>query len=1167
MPRFALFNTNGLVGKADSAMQFAQEQNIDIFLLVETWLKPDDSTCIARPFINVTKNANVILDHGGRRGQGGILIFGKPEFRTAVRMIEKCENDNWVILKVLEYTVAVGYFPPTLPHEKLTEFLDKVEELTNGLEGEVIVLGDFNARHTSFGDHCSNTRGTVLYNYLEESLLFQENPEVGKWTSFSGTGRGIPDLVLSTRVGIRKLTVHETNNLGGSDHRPLTFEVDTQIEVERNISRWNVRKLADLKVRTIYYNLLKATEATALRDIEVAKADVALDPERKQEIVDALWEKIKKWIDEAAAGSCGRMDFSSFVQKNFWTDELLEMKQAIEAKQLDHQTLLNTNTPRPIIRALYTSLIQDQRAYRQMMKDRRGEVFEDIVNNLGLPQNHGVFLRMVKGIQTRRKKDGCQLDPSMVNEHAAHYRTTFGGQPMGNIEEFTGVNAVPDPGHHVDELGLTAVDMMEQLKWLPTGKAPGVDGIMGEFLKYGGTATANVFCNFFLLIYKLGLSPGDWKQALIVPIFKKKGSDKEIKNYRPIALTCICRRLYERVLCRKLERTMDLLNDYQGGFRPSRNTMDQAFCLHEIMQTNKNVRNIFLDFQAAYDMVDRRILWSRLKHRFGVSSYLIQRLIDLFDSNKSFLVISGSKSEPIENTRGLLQGSSLSPILFNFFINELADLLQEPGVPKVNTCGIRTNCLLFADDMNIHGNTVEDLRAILRICEEWSIRVGMKYNPTKCVYLGNVPPGTFQMYGTSLICEGVTMYLGIPFGQTGIDFRAAMLKRSNNAKTVISSLAKVGFNGAGWPARSSGNVYKSFVRSVLEYGISLKPLEKELLVSYQRVQNLAFRTLFSAPRSTSIKGMHRLLQTETMEFRNMDLNIRYVAKLHNSTDKRIPAICMWWNKLVARTSPSLVTTTVEKNTLWRGAHLVSHINCRLQDARCSYVAPYEDVQRKVLKRQNVISLDDGMNNVAGRILLNETEKHRHIMHPYAFESKKHRLTITRWTLGLVCMHQVCRNCPGGNEVSRRHGLECSGALDYLRGHFAYLVREEPGNGANMGPQKNYLDTILNQYRENGPASSEEYRVIHHAISMVYSQCLGYRMKDNGFWAAPEDERNRGAPRPPQDRNQAPRRPAAANPALARRRARVAVDRNRPLGRPAGNRANRARGSGARRGIG
>ena len=41
-------------------------------------------------------------------------------------------------------------------------------------------------------------------------------------------------------------------------------------------------------------------------------------------------------------------------------------------------------------------------------------------------------------------------------------------------------------------------------------------------------------------------------------------------------------------------------------------------------------------------------------------------------------------------------------------------------------------------------------------------------------------------------------------------------------------------------------------------------------------------------------------------------------------------------------------------------------------------------------------------------------------------SRADRTTISRWQLGLVAYHQICKGC--GEELSHRHALECSGVI-------------------------------------------------------------------------------------------------------------------------------------------
>jgi hypothetical protein len=70
---------------------------------------------------------------------------------------------------------------------------------------------------------------------------------------------------------------------------------------------------------------------------------------------------------------------------------------------------------------------------------------------------------------------------------------------------------------------------------------------------------------------------------------------------------------------------------------------------------HKKVMNVFLDFRAAYDTVETRILWTVLYHKFYMPLNLIRVIRDLFDYNESFFLIGSKTSTAIANLRGVPQ--------------------------------------------------------------------------------------------------------------------------------------------------------------------------------------------------------------------------------------------------------------------------------------------------------------------------------------------------------------------------------------------------------------------------------------------------------------------------------------------------------------------------------
>ena len=68
-----------------------------------------------------------------------------------------------------------------------------------------------------------------------------------------------------------------------------------------------------------------------------------------------------------------------------------------------------------------------------------------------------------------------------------------------------------------------------------------------------------------------------------------------------------------------------IIGEYQCGFRRSRSTVDHIFSIRQILEKkweyNKNVCQLFIDFEKAYDSIKRESLYDILI-KFGVPKKL-----------------------------------------------------------------------------------------------------------------------------------------------------------------------------------------------------------------------------------------------------------------------------------------------------------------------------------------------------------------------------------------------------------------------------------------------------------------------------------------------------------------------------------------------------------------
>ena len=128
----------------------------------------------------------------------------------------------------------------------------------------------------------------------------------------------------------------------------------------------------------------------------------------------------------------------------------------------------------------------------------------------------------------------------------------------------------------------------------------------------------------FNLSLEEGIVPLEWKEANIIPLFKK-GSRNKSENYRPVSLTSVICKLLERLIKDHLVDFLvknKLINPSQHGFLKARSCLTNMLCFLEDvtkwLDEGSPVDIIYLDFKKAFDTVPHQRLLLKLKaHGIG----------------------------------------------------------------------------------------------------------------------------------------------------------------------------------------------------------------------------------------------------------------------------------------------------------------------------------------------------------------------------------------------------------------------------------------------------------------------------------------------------------------------------------------------------------------------
>lgn len=271
--------------------------------------------------------------------------------------------------------------------------------------------------------------------------------------------------------------------------------------------------------------------------------------------------------------------------------------------------------------------------------------------------------------------------------------------------------------------------------------------------------------------------PSALKCSKIIPISKKSDNMQTADSFRPISMVPTLGKVFELALhsqlINHLEQT-DIMPSCQFGF------IHQCSTFHPLLKFTSDTLDAanrsevtaacLLDLRKAFDSVwHHGLIFKLIQLKFPIS---LCRSIYSYLSNRSFYVANGHhKSATLQIGAGVPQGSIISPILFNIYS---ADIPTD--TPNTTT-------LLYADDAIVYSSSQMPSAANARVSraietinkfyKDWRLTL----NPAKSEYIllntttkhtsraarAHIAKSTLTIDGTILKPADSVVYLGVKF--------------------------------------------------------------------------------------------------------------------------------------------------------------------------------------------------------------------------------------------------------------------------------------------------------------------------------------------------------------------------------------------------------------------
>ncbi|KAM9977362.1 hypothetical protein ACTFIR_011224 [Dictyostelium discoideum] len=692
-----------------------------------------------------------------KTGQGVSQIIINTQIKTTTKTInERIISSEWIISKTQFKCTTI--YAPAKSNERYTWYK---ENLTEELLHSDIITGDFNvdcSADNNLNKHIKTIFDEFQFTELRNGITFPRNKSTIDRVFVSKKILHLNPIVTTKEIKLK------------SDHNMVIIELkipeyEQQKKGER-LWRQNLETLkmnsTSLKInKTIkYYNKKFEENTSKWHKLDICEQWLKLKNEIKKQSINIEIRESNKTKNKLKSLS-DKLETAKNSRAIFLKEEINNiLKEQARIKQANQTNTHINNKETP---SKYLT--------RRLKVQRKTNEIPQILD----PSNNCLVTKNEEILEIARRYYDNLYQKRECNEEIHHeLLKTFNKRIDQKI---------------LDEINqpIEEYEIRLGIEKIQEGKAPGKDGLLPTFYKNHINEILPTISKLYNHFWNKSI-PKDFKQGILITIYKNKGDPNNLDNYRPITLLNADYKIYSKIINNRILKFLNkVISPFQTGFVPRRLLHDNIITLNstiEIIKRQVNTKEdiepiiTFYDFEKAFDSISHNAILRTLAH-LKLPLKMVLTIMNLLNESETSVYINNSLSKSFISKRGTKQGDPISPTIFALVVECMATtIINDHCIKGVTKEAIKI--LQFADDTATTAYNFMDHFLMNEWIKKFCQATSAKINQSKCSCI------TFKWNTRTLytVIKSNERYLGFDFNNKGIKSKINIISDNIRAKLV-----------------------------------------------------------------------------------------------------------------------------------------------------------------------------------------------------------------------------------------------------------------------------------------------------------------------------------------------------------------------------------------------